>query len=466
MSRCRGVLAAAAFLICAAASGALAQPVETAPPEETAPEEAPPELPAPEPPAPEPPAPPAAVELPVEIAPEAAAASAVDPARPALEVTGSFFTRYELRHHYDRVGLVGGRIGELDATAYRARLGLTTTPVDVGKGRAVVIGMTPQVSGFWGPSGALADAAVGVHEARLRIQDDTSWLDLGRFEMVYGDHFVIGNVDWHETGRSFDGGRLHLAVGDRGAWVDAFLTMISEGSPAIVTPFGAGDQYFTGVYAGLGPMVGAGVDVDAYLLNRVWPAIDGGSELAYESTVGGRLKQKIGKVELRVEAGAQLGKNVLAEDVLAFGGEGEVGFKASDQLLIAGQAFFASGDGDATDGKDQAWDQLFPTAHKWLGLMDVIGARSNVMGAAGKGRYQASPELALALDLHCFLRPQTGPAVDGYTGVEADAWAAYKLGKDLGVRGQYGLFVPSETGPLGADALIHYVEIELRYDLK
>jgi hypothetical protein len=432
-------------LVCGTAVSANAQPEEEpaeAEAEEVAPEETTPEAdPAPEPPA-------------------------VDESKPGLVVTGSFFTRYEYRQNYSKIGMVGGRVSELDATAYRARLGLTTTPVDVGKGRSVTIGVTPQASGFWGPSGGLADAGVGLHEAKMRIKGDTNWLDLGRFEMIYGDHFVVGNVGWHETGRSFDGGRLHIGVGDKGAWVEAFLTMITEGSPAVVTPLGAGDQYFTGVYANLGPNFGEGMDLDAYMLNRVWPEIEGGNDLAYESTIGGRYKKKMGKADIRVEAGVQVGKNVADQDVLAFQGEGEVGFKASDQLKVAGQAFYATGDDDPLDDKDKAWDQLFPTAHKWLGLMDIMGGRSNIMGASGKGRYKMSDDLGLALDVHYFMRPQTPDPVDGYAGIEADAWALYKLGKGLGLRGQYSIFVPNETGPLGSDDLVYYMEVQLKFDLK
>ena len=66
----------------------------------------------------------------------------------------------------------------------------------------------------------------------------------------------------------------------------------------------------------------------------------------------------------------------------------------------------------------------------------------------------------------CSLRPQTPDGVDSYTGTEADLWSVYKLGKGLGVRGGYSLFLPNETGPLGSNDLIHYVELQLAYNLK
>lgn len=406
--------------------------------------------------------------------PRFAAADANEPAKaepekPQLVLSGSFWTRYELRENYNTL-LAPPRINginEVDAFFYRARLGLATAPLDVGKGRTVSVLFEPQSSGVWGPSGALSDAAVGMHQGKLRIAQDQFWLDLGRFEMVYGEHLVIGNVGWHQTGRSFDGARAHFGLGS-GAWLDAFTTMIAEGSvldPPEVDPVFAGDRYFTGVYAGFGPMLDPKTELDGYLLAHIVPKTTSGGSTTTEVTLGSRFKKTVEAVVLRIEAGVQLGERVPDVSVFAFQIDGDAAVKASDQLTVAAGGFFASGDEDPTDDKDNAWNQLYPTAHKFLGFMDIMGGRSNVLGGVAKVRFAQSADLKLAADAQLFMRPQTPDGVDGYAGTEIDAWALYSLGNKLGLRGQYCIFLPNETGPTFGTDPVHYVEVQLEYSL-
>ena len=156
--------------------------------------------------------------------------------KPGLELTASFFTRYELREGYDGIGVATPRIRESDLVFYRARLGLSTTPIDVGKGKHVILLFQPQASGFWADKGdTLTDGSLNLHQATLRIAGASYWIDAGRFEMSYGDELVIGSVDWHHTGRSFDGLRSRIDV-DAG-WLDVFATQVRE-DPLLVKPYG------------------------------------------------------------------------------------------------------------------------------------------------------------------------------------------------------------------------------------
>ena len=391
-----------------------------------------------------------------------------EPEKPQLVVTGSFFTRYELRENFNTLMApprAGNDQAELDATFYRTRLGLGIAPMDVGSGRKVSLLFEPQAAGIWGPSGGLADAEIGLHQGKMRVAGDTDWLDVGRFEMAYGEHLVIGTVGWHETARSFDGARAHFGLGG-GAWLDAFVTMIAEGNvDGEIDPVTAGDKYFTGIYAGLGPKIGPGTDLDAYLLTHVVPKTTADGTTTAEITIGSRFKKKVESIVLRLEGGVQLGERTPDVSVFAFQVDGDVALKANDQLTVAAGGFFASGDDDPMDDEDKAWNQLYPTAHKFLGLMDIMGGRSNILGGVAKVRFAQSADLTLATDAQLFLRPETADGVDGYAGTEVDAWAAYKLGKGLGLRGQYSIFLPNEKGPLMGEDPVHYVEVQLSFKL-
>jgi len=385
---------------------------------------------------------------------------AVEPEeKPSLVVTGSFFTRYELREGYDDIGRNHPRYRESDFVFYRARLGLQTTPIDIGKGKHVVLTLEPQASGFWADKpNTLTDGALNLHQGSMRIVADDYWIDAGRFEMSYGDHVVIGNVGWHQTGRSFDGIRSRISL-EKG-WVDLFATQVQE-DPFDVAPFASGDKYFNGVYAGLGPMLGEDVVLDAYLLNHVLPRTSEDTELGLQFTLGSRYKNNFGSVDLRAEAGVQVGTGALEQ--LAFQGEAEVGSKLG-KTRIAAVGWYASGD-DPTTSKNEGWDQLYPTAHKFMGLADIAGNRNNIMGGMARVRHPLD-DIGLGADAHVFLQPEPTGDSDAFTGVEVDAWALKNLGKGLGLRCGYSIFAPNEDGAFGTSDLAHYVEVQLAFALK
>jgi len=382
-----------------------------------------------------------------------------------LKVSASFFTRYELRENYADVGKAMGRFSEFDAFVYRARLGLATAPVDIGDGQKVGLRFVPQVSGFWADrGGTLVDSPMQLHEAVMRLTKDKFWLDVGRFEMIYGDHFVIGNVGWHETARSFDGARAHFPIGGKGAWLETFVTQVGEGLLGGTTStVGEGDKLFVGAYLGLGPNFGKGTALDAYALSNVWLGAE--QDVSPEVTLGSRFKTRSGNMDARVEAGVQLGKRPGDVSVFAFQGEGEVGFHVGKEMRVAAGGFFASGDDPDTD-TDEGWNQLYPTAHKFLGWMDIIGGRSNAMGGMAKLKYKVDKKLIVGAHGHFFMRPQTADGVDSYTGIELDTFALKKLGKGLAFRAGYHIFLPNETGPLGNDTPVHYIEFTFKYTLK
>lgn len=500
---------------------------QTAAPPEAAPEAPPAEAPAePEPPplieaeAPAPPPEPAAP--PPEPAPTVPAPLAPLPLPPApppappvgLVPTGSFFGRYEARANYDDLGVSRGpRFIEGDALFYRARLGLATTPLSISDSAAVSLQFTPQAAGVLGtlPS-TLTDATLGLHEGYLRIATSAVRFDLGRFELNYGDSLVIGSLDWNEFGRSFDGMRMRVApAGAAGYYVDVFATLLDEGRPDIITPFAGGDHYFVGVYAGLGPAIAAGLDLDVYVLGQIIPGVDAidlapadptnaptDREGAAEGTLGVRVKQKVGMIDYRAEAGVQLGQRVgtfptmamgmpvpppaelPSVDTFAYHVDAEVGVTTlADTLRVGLEGMIASGDDPTTADTNEGWNELYPTAHKFLGLADVFHQggqkRTNVGSAVLHVTGKPAPQLTLQLDGHIFTRLEgmTAMGEGGFAGAEIDAGAAYALGKGLSLRALYAVFVPGEDfypqGPAAMTAdekLAHYLEIELRYDLK
>ena len=386
------------------------------------------------------------------------------------------WTRFELRRGYDELAVQGpARLArDQDAFYYRAAFGFVTRPLEVTDHLAVSLKVLPQSSGVWQAGGdTLTNASLDLQEGyfSLHVGEDCFRLDLGRKEIAYGDHLVIGSVPWHQTGRTFDGafGRFTLR---EGAYVDAFFTVLLEGlNRSEVAPssaFGSGDGYFTGVYAGLGPLLGDGLVLDAYALSLIAPRFDDGAgtrtDTALTQTFGALFKGTFGRVFTRAEAGVQTGIAAAGGNVFAYQVDAEVGAIVGDARLSL-HGLYASGDDDPSDADVRAWNQLFPTAHKFLGVSDIIGARSNVASLVAHARLPVADHFKLLLDAHAFFRPEPSAAGEtGYAGAEVDASLRWRVAGGLFAWASYALFLPN--GDFYAnDTVAHFAELWFGYQL-
>jgi hypothetical protein len=495
-----------------------APPVEAAPPPPAA-EPAPVAEPAPAPVVEPAPAPVAPVPAPAAPAAPAAAtepAAAPPPEAPLIRPVASLFTRFELRDQFDKVTTAitaptpPDRRVDSDTFRYRARFGLETKKFDLGADTSIQVRFLPQASGVWGVGGdTLTDAALDMHEGYLMVHGPWYRADVGRFEMVYGEHFVIGNVDWNETGRSFDGLRLRIAPKDSGFWIDSFFTLLDEGAaetaaarvtipgtmPPVTAPvpgtmvpapqgdpFAVGDSYLAGIYASVGGLLSKTLEWDLYLLSQIepvstnvvpmtMPPTTAPYDAGVRMTLGTRAKQKIGAFDYRLEAGVQMGQQATPEtaesrSILAYQADLELGATAG--IFRAGlEGFFASGDDVETTDKNEGWNHLYPTAHKWLGFSDIIENRNNIGGGVLHLNLKPTADLGFYVDGHMFARPKVAVAggPSGYTAAEVDLGASYLLGAGLSSRVGYALFVPTDDFYATTDP-IHFLEVELRYDIK
>ncbi|MDB4977180.1 MAG: hypothetical protein JWN48_5521 [Myxococcaceae bacterium] len=447
--------------------------------------------------------------------------------------TGSYFTRYELRSGYDDLNISSAtsrpRFLEGDAIYYRLRFGIGTGLLDIGNGLKVGVQFTPQATGVLGnltnsPSApnTTIDANLGLHEGYARVQGKHARFDAGRFEMNYGDALVLGNLDWNETARSFDALRLRLSADSSNPalpWVDVFASMLDEGRPDVprggandqLPGIGQGDVYFLGAYGAFGPAIMKGLDLDLYSFVRAWgpakglhqvagnlasPTYNRGS--ATEATFGARSKAKFKFFDYRTEAGVQTGSRPRAApaataaaplakvqdvNVLAYQADLELGISfAEDKYRVALEGIYASGDKSKSKNKNEGWDELYPTNHKFLGLGDVWvqNGQKRTNTASGVLHLTANPfkPLTFQIDGHIFARPQKNAQTfneRGFGGGEIDAGLVYLLGKGLKVRATYAIFLPDSNlyhdvlpvaGPSakGADP-VQWCELELRYDL-
>lgn len=418
----------------------------------------------------------------------------------ALKIAGSFWTRYELRAGFAEHGLSHPRVHrEGDYLVSRARLNLKTNPVDV-QGVKVSATFAPQAAYTLGENTGTTPTVsdhptLALYEGYASVGSSTLQVDAGRFAMAYGEHLVIGDLGWNEAARAFNGLRLRITPDDSGLYVDGFATLIAEGRSTTLEPF-EGDTYFYGVYAGLGPLISKDLELDAYLLGHSTagsdavrldatdPTLTGDLDSATEVTLGLRLKGKAGVLDYRAEGGIQAGARPVApsamtrspsnRDKFAAQIDAELGVTPAKGLRLGIEGLYATGDDLSTTDKDEGYNELYPTTHKFLGLMDIIGPRTNVASGVLHVSYAATEALKLALDAHYFYRPETNAAGnDGSVGGELNLNAAYGFGGGASVRGMYGVFVTdqdfwttSTVSSSDAKDPLHFLELQFGYDFK
>jgi hypothetical protein len=312
----------------------------------------------------------------------------------------------------------------------------------------------------------------------------------GRWQMFYGDHRLIGHLNWTNVGRAWDGGRIRWD-NQKGSWIDFFATSVSQtdtgaASGSSVSKATGRDELFWGLYSHFKEPFGVeGIVAEPYLIVRDRSSSDrkdfddSGStptgNLAGEDerwSVGLRLVGKkipsLPGVDFTLEQTWQFGETQTAskvhEDIQAFAGAWGVGYTFSDVAWsprIGYQFAFASGDDRPGAGSAKTFSQLYPTGHARLGYIDFHGWQ-NIQ--AHKIAFSAKPskKLLLKADLWWFEADEevdnwysvaggtnriggdnfisstgrTGSIDDEY-GQELDITVKYKLFKNFGVVGGY-----------------------------
>ncbi len=303
-----------------------------------------------------------------------------------------------------------------------------------GQDTTLVTGATQETSG------TNFDTDLSVHQAYF------SWmpwqkmsLHVGRQELAYGDHLIIGNNGWSNIGRSFDAVKLHFLCGDKG-WTDVFYASISDQN---VTAGGAGDYDFLGIYHHY-EFGGWFKNFEPYVL---YNADFRGTGDADSSLVvfGTRLKSSIEDYDYRLEVTAETGKES-GTTLTGIQGDLEVGYTKNTSRI--GLEYFIAND---------EYRQLFPTTHRWLGHMDVLGRR-NIQGGVIHLKHGLMEKLSINLDGHFFLRVQddepvysTNATTTIGTGIisssliagnEEDLYASYRYNDNFSIDAGASLFVP------------------------
>lgn len=218
----------------------------------------------------------------------------------------------------------------------------------------------------------------------------------GRFQMRYGNQRMISDLGWHQTGRAWDGAVLSHTTDSYTAdlfWTQPVMGVNGFNTPGVTT--GAPGVTFGGAYI---EFVAADLDVDVYALLRREKAI--GTAGVRDATLGGIVEGKIDQdLSWSVEAAIQQGEHAALDasgSALAL----RLDWNAAEDLTVGLGFEQASGDGDSTDSKDDAFKPLFDFAHAYHGTQDLFTTWTNLQDIVIRSVYKIDGNWKLLGDVH------------------------------------------------------------------
>lgn len=327
--------------------------------------------------------------------------------------------------------------------------------------------------------GAEGDNPFDLRQAYVEIGDGKAFplsVKAGRQVLLYGDQRLIGPLEWSNLSRAFDAVKVRW-TGKNGLWVDAFVS-------SVVVPDRSGfdqsdwNSVFSGIYAHI-PTFGV-QDTELYVLN-----LDDTNRDVHFVTLGSHIKSQPGALgawdyegELAVQTGTAGGK-----DLSAFASyiEGGYTFASAWKPRIGLEYSYGSGDGNATDGKQGAFQNLYPTNHPNYGYMDLF-SWSNMHDAVLHLSGKPTSKITTGLDWHSFWLSTTADtwrranakttvrdanaAASNYAGSELDALVTYTACANFSVTAGYSHFFAGnylkDTGA-GSDADFVYLMTSFKF---
>jgi hypothetical protein len=201
---------------------------------------------------------------------------------------------------------------------------------------------------------------------------------VGRQELKFGDERILGSANWLNDPRVFDAVRATVSYGKFRA--DAF-------SASVVNPVdGTFDHHkegedLHGLYGTISKVI-PGATIEPYFfwhLGGGFKTEEGLAARRSSKTIGLRIARKPGKgVDYTFHLLRQFGE-IGSDGISAYAMNFNAGYRFS-QVKLQPRPFvdfaYASGDGNAKDGKIGTFDQIYPSNHGLYGIVDLFGFRN------------------------------------------------------------------------------------------
>lgn len=365
----------------------------------------------------------------------------------SVKITGMIRVRPEVKDNYafdadQRYNFVGQKVW------------LTAEKEFSDKSRAVI---TLQDVRLWGGQNpTITDTgteqqATDIREAYLLLKNFL-WtpfdLKMGRQKLEYGEQMLVGSLDWANVGRSFDGAKLILESEKNNLQIFSTIiqgTRSNDLNNPITTPATRQTTYFSGIYDAW--KIHRYFMLDTYIFARNQDSditanqlYTGGMRFSNRTDPGNKTPKDM-LIDYSIEGAYQRGQRQ-GQDINAYGAVGFVGinFNLGIRMRLGGQGAYSSGDSDATDGKYETFDPLYPTPHYQFGQADMTSWR-NLTGGGIDYTFWFTPDLSLKLDYWYAMRTSTADYWYSISGAAFSTTTVASLGGERELYQEAGVLI-------------------------
>ena len=301
-----------------------------------------------------------------------------------------------------------------------------------------------QDSRMWGAetnttSTGTEDEAIDISQAYFDLSNVANKpisLRIGRQAMAYGEHRLIGSLEWSNSSRRIDA--IKLTYKHNAADIDVFTAKIID-----VGADWGNDQNLSGIYASLKnvPQVS---NLDLYLLHSV----NEGLADANFYTLGGRVKGAVSNINIdyNAEIAIQSGDASASADKSANAYAVRAGYTIPNMLgglrigieydAATGDSGGAAGSaGAAADGEYEAFSNLYPTNHYLYGFTDDVNW-TNMNAWAISASMTPIDKVKLAIEYWNYALDQEVGSDDD-NGTELNIKANHEMSKNINCEAAY-----------------------------
>lgn len=253
---------------------------------------------------------------------------------------------------------------------------------------------------------------------------DNSTVRLGRQELLFGAQRLVSPLDWANTRRTFDGVRLMQK------WDDIKVSWFySQFVPVTFDDFdnSDADRELFGFYSSYSGLKNSTLDLYALGSNDK----RGGANDKSLVTFGSRLNGSKNDWLWDMEGMVQTGSFDAGGDIAAYSWTAGLGRSFSKRAWKPKLWFFYDyASGNSLDGNTQAFDQLYPLAHKYHGFIDAV-QRSNLKSPNVQLSMSPTKRLSLLLWYHNFTAAEENDIVRSIGGTPAQDPSVSDFGNEL-----------------------------------
>ena len=284
---------------------------------------------------------------------------------------------------------------------------------------------------------------------------------LGRQAIAYGEHRLIGSLEWSNNARRFDA--IKFMYKHDVADVDFFVAKVAESTGNWAT-----DTNLAGIYASL--KVVPQNNVDVYLLDTV--AAGGTSFFTLGGRINGAVKDV--NVDYTAEIAIQTGDSATDVDKSANAYAIKAGYTIPDVmgLRIGVEYDAATGQDTTTADEDEAFSNLYPTNHYLYGFTDDIGW-TNIKAMSLNVSAKPMDNLKVALEYWKYTLAEENGAGEDDAGSEINLKANHEMSKKINCELGLALRDAGKTGatsygygliPADESATLAYLSINVKFN--